>query len=377
MLARASRRARSTTSRRRRSCRCRGEQPVATAEFAAVGVTSLLEAVRAVDTRIRVYQASSSEIFGEPAEVPQTEATPLAPGDAVRRREGVRPLHHRLVPAPLRAARELRDPLQPRVAAPARRLPAEQGRARRGGDLARARERARCSATSTRSATGATPATTSRRCGGCSSRTSRRDYVIATGELHTVARARRDRVRARRARLARARARRRRRCKRGQAELHHLVGDASRARERLGWRAARRLRRARPAAGRRGRSRGSVRSRVRNTASLHSGEMSDQQELSVDEVYAQLRDAVDRGARDLGTTRGLAERFWPVSADKPLERRPGLKGWARVPGEAGAAQADALVRRARVRRAADRQRRAAPARRRPLAPRRRAREPRR
>jgi hypothetical protein len=55
--------------------------------------------------------------------------------------------------------------------------------------------------------------------------------------------------------------------------------------------------------------------------------MSDQQELSVDEVYAQLREAVDRGSRDLAATRGLAERFWPVSADRPLERRPGLKGW--------------------------------------------------
>ena len=55
--------------------------------------------------------------------------------------------------------------------------------------------------------------------------------------------------------------------------------------------------------------------------------MSDQQELSVDEVYAQLRAAVDRGTRDLASTRGLAERFWPVSADKPLERRPGAKGW--------------------------------------------------
>jgi GDPmannose 4,6-dehydratase len=54
-------------------------QPVVTAEFAAVGVTSLLEAVRAVDDSIRVYQASSSEIFGEPTEVPQTERTPLAP----------------------------------------------------------------------------------------------------------------------------------------------------------------------------------------------------------------------------------------------------------------------------------------------------------
>jgi hypothetical protein len=55
--------------------------------------------------------------------------------------------------------------------------------------------------------------------------------------------------------------------------------------------------------------------------------MPDQQELSVDEVYARLRDAVDRGARDLAATRGLAERFWPVSADRPLERRPGARGW--------------------------------------------------
>jgi GDPmannose 4,6-dehydratase len=55
------------------------ERPVATAEFAAVGATSLLEAIRAVDPGIRFYQASSSEIFGEPRESPQTEATPLKP----------------------------------------------------------------------------------------------------------------------------------------------------------------------------------------------------------------------------------------------------------------------------------------------------------
>jgi GDPmannose 4,6-dehydratase len=54
-------------------------QPVLTAEFAAVGVTSMLEALRRVDDSIRFYQASSSEIFGEPREVPQTEETPLAP----------------------------------------------------------------------------------------------------------------------------------------------------------------------------------------------------------------------------------------------------------------------------------------------------------
>jgi GDPmannose 4,6-dehydratase len=55
------------------------EQPVQTAEFAAVGATALLEAVRSVDPSIRFYQASSSEIFGEPRESPQTEHTPLEP----------------------------------------------------------------------------------------------------------------------------------------------------------------------------------------------------------------------------------------------------------------------------------------------------------
>ena len=55
------------------------ERPVETAEFAAVGATSMLEAIRTVDPTIRFYQASSSEIFGEPRDVPQTEETPLAP----------------------------------------------------------------------------------------------------------------------------------------------------------------------------------------------------------------------------------------------------------------------------------------------------------
>jgi GDPmannose 4,6-dehydratase len=55
------------------------EQPVLTAEFAAVGVTAILEAIRQVDRTIRFYQASSSEIFGDPTEAPQTEETPIAP----------------------------------------------------------------------------------------------------------------------------------------------------------------------------------------------------------------------------------------------------------------------------------------------------------
>ena len=48
----------------------------------------------------------------------------------------------------------------------------------------------------------------------------------------------------------------------------------------------------------------------------------------VDRVYEELKRAIDRDARDPAAMRALAERFWPVSADKPLERRPGVKGWA-------------------------------------------------
>jgi len=54
-------------------------QPVLTAEFTAVGVTRMLEAIRAVDPSIRFYQASSSEMFGKVREVPQTELTPFHP----------------------------------------------------------------------------------------------------------------------------------------------------------------------------------------------------------------------------------------------------------------------------------------------------------
>jgi GDPmannose 4,6-dehydratase len=54
-------------------------QPVLTAEFTAVGVTRVLEAIRAVDPGIRFYQASSSEMFGKVREVPQNELTPFHP----------------------------------------------------------------------------------------------------------------------------------------------------------------------------------------------------------------------------------------------------------------------------------------------------------
>ncbi|MBI2426771.1 MAG: GDP-mannose 4,6-dehydratase [Candidatus Kerfeldbacteria bacterium] len=55
------------------------EQPVATGEMTALGVTRMLEAIRIVNPKIRFYQASSSEMYGKVRSVPQNEETPFHP----------------------------------------------------------------------------------------------------------------------------------------------------------------------------------------------------------------------------------------------------------------------------------------------------------
>ncbi len=55
------------------------DQPMLTGEFNAQAVTRMLEAVRQIDPEIRIYQASSSEMYGKVREVPQTELTPFYP----------------------------------------------------------------------------------------------------------------------------------------------------------------------------------------------------------------------------------------------------------------------------------------------------------
>jgi GDPmannose 4,6-dehydratase len=55
------------------------DQPLLTGEFNAQGVTRVLDAVRRVNPKIKLYQASSSEMFGKVREVPQTELTPFYP----------------------------------------------------------------------------------------------------------------------------------------------------------------------------------------------------------------------------------------------------------------------------------------------------------
>ena len=209
------------------------DEPVLTAEFAAVGVTSLLEAVREVDPSIRVYQASSSEIFGEPRETPQTEYTPLSPVTpygvakayghfmvaSYRRRYGLHGscgilFNHESPRRPL-------DFLPQKVAhaAAAISLGLESQlvlgdlEARRDWGFAQDYVRAMWLMVG---------------------QDEPGDYVIATGASHSVGKL----VECAFGHLGldwRAHVRSDATLRRGAAELHHLVGDASKARERLGW----------------------------------------------------------------------------------------------------------------------------------------------
>jgi GDPmannose 4,6-dehydratase len=209
------------------------EEPILTAEFAAVGATSMLEAIREVDPAIRFYQASSSEIFGEPRETPQTEDTapsPLTPygvakayahfiAGSYRKRYGMFTCCGILYnhESPLRPVEFL--PRKVARAAAAISLGLEQKLVL--GDLS------------------------ARRDWGYAGDYVRAmwlmlqqdepgDYIVATGESHTVEELVacafgvvgldwREHVRTDDALL------------RGKAELHDLVGDASKAHEQLGW----------------------------------------------------------------------------------------------------------------------------------------------
>ncbi|MFN2628486.1 MAG: GDP-mannose 4,6-dehydratase, partial [Gaiellaceae bacterium] len=208
-------------------------QPVVTAEFAAVGVTSLLEAIRAVDEGTRVYQASSSEIFGEPAALPQTERTPLSPVTpygvakayghfivgSYRRRYGMHAscgilYNHESPRRPL-------DFLPSKVASAAASIKLGKAGELWLGDLEARRDWGYA-------------ADYVRAMWLMLQQARADDYVIATGETHRV----RDLVELafgyvdldweRYVRIDQS-------LKRGEAELHDLVGDASKARRELGW----------------------------------------------------------------------------------------------------------------------------------------------
>ena len=209
-------------------------QPTLTAEFTGVGVTRMLEAMREACPEARFYQASSSEMFGKVREIPQTEATPFYP----RSPYGVAKAYGHHITVNYRESYGLfallRDPLQPREPAPRARVRDAQDHLARGGDQARAGERA--AARQPRRAARLGLREGLRRGDVADAPAGRADdYVIATGETHTVRRVRRARVRPRRARLASDHVVIDEALKRP-AEVDMLVGDAVEGeRVMLGW----------------------------------------------------------------------------------------------------------------------------------------------
>jgi GDPmannose 4,6-dehydratase len=193
----------------------------------------MLEAVRRVDSGIRFYQASSSEIFGEPAETPQRESTPLAPLTPY----GVAKAYAHFITQSYRKRYDLHassgilynheSPRRPPTFRP-RKVSSAAARIAAGveselvlGDL------------------------DARRDWGHAGdyvhamwlmlqQPEAADYLIATGESHTV-RQLVDRAFARLGLDYREYVRSDPGLVRGRAELHHLVGDASKARSELGW----------------------------------------------------------------------------------------------------------------------------------------------
>ena len=209
------------------------QEPVRTAEFAAVGVTALLEAIRAVDPAIRMYQASSSEIFGEPTVVPQTEETPLHPVTpygvakayghfivgSYRRRYGLHAscgiLYNHESP------RRPTDFLPSKVAHAAAAISLGLERELALGDLHAQRDWGYAG-----DYVEAMSLMVQQDEPG--------DYVVATGVLHTVEEL--VEIAFERVRLDwREHVRIDPALMRGTAELHDLVGDASKARRELGW----------------------------------------------------------------------------------------------------------------------------------------------
>jgi GDPmannose 4,6-dehydratase len=209
------------------------DEPVLTAEFAAVGVTVMLEAIRAVDSQIRFYQASSSEIFGEPDEAPQTPDTPLSPltpygvakayGHMItrsyRRRYGLHAstgilYNHESPRRPL-------DFLPRKVARGAAEISLGLREGLTLGNLDARRD------------WGYAPDYV-RAMWLMLQQDEPEDYVVATGETHSVG----ELVEVAFAHAGlewRAHVRSDESLVRGRAELHNLVGDPSRAQERLGW----------------------------------------------------------------------------------------------------------------------------------------------
>ena len=229
---------RSTTSARSASCSCRSRSPSSPSEITGLGVLRMLEAVRIVGgAEQQPDPLLPGVVVGDVrqgARDAAERAHAVPPAVAVRRRQGVRPPHDGQLPRVVRAARVVGHPVQPREpsgagssSSPAR----SPTRSRASSSASRTRSR---SATSTPRATGGTPATTSRRCGSCSSRTSPTTTSSPPARPTPSASSSTSRSASPATTTGRRSCSRTPRFERP-AEVDLLMGDATKAREKLGW----------------------------------------------------------------------------------------------------------------------------------------------
>ena len=152
-------------------------QPVLTGEFTALGVTRMLDAMRHVCPKARFYQASSSEMYGKVHAIPQDEETPFHP----RSPYAVAKVYGHYITLNYRESYNLYavSGILFNHESPRRGLEfdtfdvTDPARSPTPSPASSWACKANCaSAISKPSATGASPATTSRPCGACSSRTS-------------------------------------------------------------------------------------------------------------------------------------------------------------------------------------------------------------
>jgi GDPmannose 4,6-dehydratase len=211
------------------------DDPVETTRFGVLGTVALLEAARSASTPPRVVMASSAEVFGDPDEEPQNERTALAPitpygaakayallvGRAYRRRYGLAV-----------SSAILYNHESPRR--PATFVTRKITRGAAAISLGLERELVLGSLDTSRDWGWAPDYVRALRAMGAAAEPD--DYVVATGEAHTVA----ELVERAFARVGldwRDHVRTDATLVRGAADARRLVGDASRIRERLGWRA--------------------------------------------------------------------------------------------------------------------------------------------
>ena len=147
--------------------------PEYTAAVTGMGAVRVLESMRELGLDAKFYQASSSEMFGDGDRSPAARDDAAQSAQPLRRGEGLCVPHHARLPRRVRLVRGERHPVQPRVAAAGRDVRHAEDQPGRRADQARQAGAAVPGQSQRASATGALPATTSKRCGGCCRPTSR------------------------------------------------------------------------------------------------------------------------------------------------------------------------------------------------------------